>query len=113
MLKVINQLVELQQRLVFNDPEANYIINDLKLNLNESKTTSDGPNEDSDKLNLKRKRMDSEGNSEESDDQLEEEKDDEDEEDEEIYSDTDEEMRANEIKKAKKQKNSRITALVL
>ncbi|CAF0752490.1 unnamed protein product [Brachionus calyciflorus] len=97
IIKVMNQLIELQQRLVQRDPETNYVINDLKLNVNKS----DDLDSKKEVKNLKRKRINSEGSNEEPEDQQDDE---EDEDDEEIYSDTDEEMRAEEIKKAKKQK---------
>lgn len=89
LVKVINQLIELQQRIVQRDPETNYILGDLKLE-SEKLDQNDSING----KDLKRKQINSEGSSEES----------EDEEDEEIFSDTDEEMRAEEIKRAKKGK---------
>ncbi|RNA03184.1 hypothetical protein BpHYR1_024110, partial [Brachionus plicatilis] len=90
--KVMNQLIELQQKLVQRNPETNYILNDLKLESQKSEQ-----NESHGGPDLKRKMINSEGSSEESEN-------DENDDDEEIYSDTDEEMRAEEIKQAKKEK---------
>ena len=85
----MNQLIELQQRLVQRNPETNYILSDLKVNGEKSE-----PNESLNGQDLKRKRINSEGSSEKS----------ENEDDEEIFSDTDEEMRAEDIKLSKKGK---------
>lgn len=85
----MNQLIELQQRLVQRNPETNYILSDLKIESEKSE-----PNQSINGQDLKRKRVNSEGSSEKS----------ENEDDEEIFSDTDEEMRAEEIKRAKKEK---------
>jgi protein AATF/BFR2 len=81
VVKAMNQLIELQQRLFVNESDTSYIIQ-------------------TDQNDLKRKRS---SNSEE-----EEEEEEEDESDEEIYSDTDEENAANEAKKLKKKQKTMV-----
>jgi TATA-binding protein-associated factor Taf7 len=92
----VNQLIELQQRLIVNDSETNFMAKEL--NLIKQQNGDVGNNDENEKV---KKRKHSDSDDESGDDKDE---DDEDEEDEEIYSDTDEEMRANEEKKVKKQK---------
>jgi protein AATF/BFR2 len=89
VVKAFNQLIELQQRICISDPETKNLVSTVdESRENENKT-------------LKRKKNGLNNSIGSEDDENEEE---EDEEDEEIYSDTDEEMRANEMKRIKKQK---------
>jgi hypothetical protein len=99
-VRAINQLVELQQRLIVNNPETSYILSHLNI------TQSSSQNENGN--GLKRKRTSSSNDKDDDESNQEEEDadddDDQDDDDEEIFSDTDEEMKATEAKKLKKQK---------
>jgi protein AATF/BFR2 len=88
VVKAFNQLIELQQRICITDPEIKNLVN-----------TGDEA-KDNESKNIKRKRNGLKNSAGSEEDEEEDEED----EDEEIYSDTDEEMRANEMKRIKKQK---------
>ena len=97
-MKAINQLAELQQRLVVSDTEMSALVKEL--GLDDSKNGENGADTDETKKAKKRKR--SESDDDEDDDEDSENENDDD--DEEIFSDTDEEMKADEAKRAKKSK---------
>lgn len=115
IVKAINQLAELQQRLVVSDPEMNALVKELGLDSKQQagNKAENGADVSETNKNNKRKRSTSDDDEEEDDDDDddedkdddEDEKDDQDDEDdEEIFSDTDEEMKADEAKKAKRSK---------
>ena len=89
-MKSINQLAELQQRFFLKEEETSYMLKDLD---------NGGQVSETENSNGKKRKLDDESLS-----QNEDAEDEEDDDDEEIFSDTDEEMRANEMKKAKKLK---------
>lgn len=103
LVKAINQLIELQQRLFLSDPETKYLIAELGLNEEENPENGNKRKNGDKNGNIKKKakRSDSEDDEGDEDDEEEEEEDDD---DEEIYSDTEDEMRADELKKEKKLK---------
>jgi hypothetical protein len=108
LVKAINQLIELQQRLFLSDPETKYLIAELGLNEEENPENGNKRKNGDKNGNTKKKakRSDSEEDEGDEDDENEEDDDEEeeDDDDEEIYSDTEDEMRADELKKEKKLK---------
>jgi ABC-type Zn2+ transport system substrate-binding protein/surface adhesin len=76
--KIINQLIELQQRLFLSDPDTAGILKELNL-------TNESSEQSKEEGSSKKRKISNEEDDDDNDD----------EDDEEIYSDTDEEMRAN------------------
>jgi hypothetical protein len=112
-LNTLNQLIELQQRLAVNNPETSYLVKELNLlpDANGNKAELSTPqkrkreqDEDDDEIDEDEDDEDEDADDDDDDNEEDGDEDEEDEDNEEIYSDTDEEMRADDIKKAKKQK---------
>jgi len=96
-LKAINQLAELQQRFFLKETETSYMLKEINATNNSNTDENADKIGDEENQNGKKRKLEDEDNDDDED---------EDDDDEEIYSDTDEEMRANEMKKAKKLKKT-------
>jgi hypothetical protein len=107
LLKAINQLAELQQRFFLKETETSYILKEINATNNSSGNEDvDKVGEEENRNGKKRKLVNDKNDDDTEQDEDNDDDDDEDDDDEEIYSDTDEEMRANEMKKAKKLKKT-------
>jgi hypothetical protein len=108
-LKAINQLAELQQRFFLKETETSYMLKEINAtsNCNGNEEDANKVGEEENRNGKKRKLVNDKNDDDtEQDEDNDDDDDDEDDDDEEIYSDTDEEMRANEMKKAKKLKKT-------